>query len=48
MTWLEKFRAGERREKWVYAALAASLVLIGMATLVTAGRAAQLVHRLVA
>src|SRR5690606_22261934 len=48
MTWLDKFRAGERREKLVYAALAAVLVLAACAMLLMAGRAAQVVHRLVA
>jgi polysaccharide chain length determinant protein (PEP-CTERM system associated) len=48
MTWLDKYRVSERKEKFVYAALASILLVLGAAMLVTAGRAAQFVHRLVA
>jgi polysaccharide chain length determinant protein (PEP-CTERM system associated) len=48
MTWLDKYRVFERREQFVYAALAFVLIVLGGGMLVTAGRASQFVHRFVA
>ncbi|MBX5461121.1 MAG: hypothetical protein IRZ28_08525 [Steroidobacteraceae bacterium] len=48
MTWLDKYRGFERRQRFVYATLAGCLVAIGAVAVLTAGRAAQFVHSLAA